>query len=89
MQSGLQVGTPGRCSERAWMEPGVTVPSSRAKGYYHHSKRTGVCSEQQYEPFVQKPKWNPNNRSSCSKYLPPPAVNILLPNRVTNESGPA
>ena len=27
---------------------------TEAKGYYHHSKRTGVCSEQQYEPFVQK-----------------------------------
>lgn len=25
-----------------------------AKDYYHHSEHTGVCSEQQYEPFVQK-----------------------------------
>lgn len=39
--------------------------------------------------LYKRPKWNPNNRSSCSKYLPPPAVNILLPDRVTNESGPA
>lgn len=37
----------------------------------------------------KRPKWNPNNRSSCSKNLPPPAVNILLPNREANESGPA
>lgn len=39
--------------------------------------------------LYKRPKWNPNNRSSCSKNLPPPAVNILLPNRETNESGPA
>lgn len=39
--------------------------------------------------LYKRPKWNPNIRSSCSKNLLPPAVNILLPNRETNESGPA
>lgn len=38
--------------------------------------------------LYKRPKRNPNNRSSWSKSFPPPVVNILLPDRVTNESGP-
>lgn len=62
-QSGLQTRAVGRRGERqrGWRQEWpcrrhVLGSYMEAKDYYPHSEHTGVCSEQQYEPFVQKTK---------------------------------
>lgn len=61
--SGLGLGpSHGQMRWDSLLGPGAVALRSvlgsytEAEGYYHHSEHTGVCSGQQYEPFVQKTK---------------------------------